>query len=141
MKKLLMFAMTAVLLTSCDKDEAVADSSFSMKATAADYTAACNLPTTVVTGAITANTTWDNDHVWVISGVVTVKSGATLTIEAGTYIKADPAHAAPTGVLVITKTGKINAVGTAASPIVFTSDALLDCSIFRRCTCKYRCCN
>jgi len=127
MKKFFAFAMAALVLTSCDKEEATADSSFAMKATAADYSSACTLPVTTVTGEITANTTWDNDHVWVISGIVRVKSGATLTIEAGTYIKADLSHAAPTGVLVITKTGKINAIGTAANPIVFTSAALLDC--------------
>ena len=138
-----MFAMSAVLLISCDKEETTADSSFAIKASGADYSA-CSLPVTTVDGDVTVistNTTWDNDHVWSIKGVVRVTNGATLTIEHGTYIKGDPTHAAPTGVLVITKTGKINALGgidanangriddsEVKDPIVFTSYRLLDCT-------------
>lgn len=118
--------MIALLVSSCQNDESSADSSFSMKASGADYT---GYPATVqtVSGAITTNTTWTNDRVWEIDGVITVKNGAKLTIQAGTYIKAKPlADGIATGVLVITKTGQIDAQGTAAAPIVFTSYKLLD---------------
>jgi len=124
-----MFAMSALLLVSCDKDETVADSSFAMKSTVADYTAASALPKTTVSGAITSNTTWDNDHVWVISGIVRVTAG-TLTIEPGTFIIADPSVSGSTGVLVISKGGSINAVGLnpdgSCNPVIFTSYKLLD---------------
>ncbi len=121
-----MFAIVALLVSSCQNDDSSADSSFSIKAAGADYS---GYPATVqtVSGDITANTTWTNDKVWEINGVVRVKSGATLTIQAGTYIKAKPlAAGVATGVLVITKTGKINAQGTVNSPIIFTSYNLLD---------------
>ena len=127
MKKLLMFAMAALFMGSCQNEEASSlDSSFSMKASDADYS---GFPVTVqtVTGEITTNTTWTNDRVWEIDGVVRVKGGATLTIQAGTFIKAKPLPSGVAkGVLVITKTGKIDAQGTANAPIIFTSYNLLD---------------
>jgi len=126
MKKFFLCAMIALAVTSCQNDDSSADSSFSMKAAGADYS---GYPATVqtVSGDITVNTTWTSDKVWEISGVVRVKGGATLTIQAGTFIKAKPlAAGVATGALVITKTGKINAQGTANAPIIFTSYNLLD---------------
>ena len=126
MKNFFLFAIVALLVSSCQNDDSSADSSFSMKAAGADYS---GYPATVqtVSGDITTNTTWTSDKVWEINGVVRVKSGATLTIQAGTFIKAKPlAVGVATGVLVITKTGKINAQGTLAAPVIFTSYNLLD---------------
>lgn len=126
MKNLVLLAVAALILGSCQREESLEASSFELQATEADYTAASVLPVTTVSGEINTNTTWDNDHVWEISGVVRVTSGAILTIEPGTFIKADPNAAAPTGVLVVTKTGQVDATGTATEPIVFTSFRLLD---------------
>lgn len=126
MKNFFLFAIVALLVSSCQNDDSSADSSFSMKAAGADYS---GYPATVqtVSGDITVNTTWTSNKVYEISGVVRVKSGATLTIQAGTFIKAKPlAAGVATGALVITKTGKINAQGTANAPIIFTSYNLLD---------------
>lgn len=125
MKKFLMLAASTLLLFSCQNDD-VADSSFTLQSAGADYS---GYPATVqtVSGSITTNTTWTNDKVWEVEGVVRVKNGATLTIQAGTFIKAKPLGAGvATGVLVVTKNGKINAQGTAESPIIFTSYNLLD---------------
>jgi len=128
MKKLFLFAIASLLVTSCQNDDSSTDSSFKMKAAGADYTTACSLPVTVVSGNITTNTTWTNDRVWAISGVLRVKDGAKLTIQAGTFIKGVPlVGGGATGVLVITKTGQIDAQGTLAAPVVFTSYKLLDC--------------
>jgi hypothetical protein len=127
MKKFLMMAAAASMLFSCQNEDE-SDSSFKMKASGADY-AACSLPVQTVSGAITANTTWTNDKVWEIDGIVTVKNGATLTIQPGTFIKAvSHSENAAEGVLVITKEGFINAQGTEEAPIVFTSYKLLDCN-------------
>ena len=130
MKNFFLFAITAIAvlgLNSCQNDDATADSSFAIKASGADYNAASLLPVQVVSGDITSDVTWTNDKVWVLSGVVRVKNNATLTINPGTFIKADPSiTSGANGVLVITKTGRINAVGTAQAPIVFTSYKLLD---------------
>lgn len=125
MKKVFLLAIAIMFFNSCQNDDAVADSSFAMKSASADYS---GYPATVqtVSGNITTNTTWTKDKVWEIDGVVRV-IGAKLTIEPGTFIKAKPlAAGVATGVLVITKTGQIDAQGTAAAPIVFTSYKLLD---------------
>nr|WP_199001787.1 hypothetical protein [Flavobacterium sp. ASV13] len=125
MKKVFLLAIAIMFFNSCQNDDAVADSSFAMKSASADY-ASYPTPVQTVSGNITTNTTWTNDRVWEISGVVRV-IGAKLTIEPGTFIKAKPlAPGVATGVLVITKTGQIDAQGTAESPVIFTSYNLLD---------------
>ena len=127
-----IIAFAAVSFSSCKKEANPGSDSFDNRSTAAaDYpTSVTSLPVvSVPAGDITDNTTWDNDHIWEINGIVTV-TGGTLTIEAGTYIKStvNPGGANPpaNGVLVVSKTGKIHAVGDAANPIVFTSRYLLD---------------
>lgn len=127
MKKLFLSAIAVFVLNSCQNEESPADS-FQMKAVNADYTAACSLPVQTVNGTITSNTTWTNDRVWEIEGVVRV-IGAKLIIQPGTFIKAKPSPVGiATGILVITKTGQIDAQGTSTAPIVFTSYNLLDCN-------------
>lgn len=71
----------------------------------------------VEAGDITTSTTWTKDHIYVLKGYVWV-TGGTLTIEPGTVIRGETGSA-----LTITKDAKINAVGTAAEPIVFTSSS------------------
>jgi len=71
-----------------------------------------------VSGNITANTTWTSNRTYLLNGFVYVKSGATLTIEAGTIIYGDKASK---GALIVEQGGKIMADGTADRPIVFTS--------------------
>lgn len=73
-----------------------------------------------VTSNITTNTTWTSDKVYLLSGQIYVKNNSTLTIEAGTIILVEK-NAAGYG-LVVTKGSKLNAVGTAQKPIVFTSN-------------------
>jgi hypothetical protein len=76
-------------------------------------------PTVTVNTAITTNTTWTSNNVYLIQGLIYVKNGATLTIQPGTVIRGDATIANSS--LVITKGSKINAVGTSSNPIVFTS--------------------
>jgi PKD repeat protein len=77
-----------------------------------------------VSGDITTNTTWSSTNVYTATGTIHVTSGATLTIEPGTIIRANNSgQANDKFTLIINKGGKINAVGTAARPIVFTSGA------------------
>ncbi len=75
-------------------------------------------------GDITVNTLLTNNKQWKLSGLVTVKNGATLTIEPGTVIFGDSIG---DDYLVIAKGSKIIADGTPANPIIFTSEtALMD---------------
>ncbi|MDG1730183.1 MAG: hypothetical protein P8K68_14580 [Algibacter sp.] len=77
--------------------------------------------TVAVTGAITSNTTWTNDKVYELNQKVVVDGGATLTIEAGTIIKGKPGTGSLASALIVARGSKINAVGTATNPIIFTS--------------------
>ena len=77
----------------------------------------------VITENITANTTWTSDKIWILGSRIAVTNGATLTIEPGTVIKGQAGTGANATALIIARNAKINAVGTAASPIIFTSIA------------------
>lgn len=72
-------------------------------------------------GDITADETWTNDNIYILDGFVVVKGGATLTIEPGTIIKGNSTELVDAA-LIITRTGSIDAQGTACQPIVFTSN-------------------
>jgi hypothetical protein len=73
--------------------------------------------TTAVTADITSNTTWTKDKVYELTRLITVRSNATLTIQAGTVIRSNALASA----LVITRGAKLIANGTVTEPIVFTS--------------------
>ena len=94
------------------------------------FTAACNqtetttepeIPTgaAVISSDITINRTLFKDTTYTLSGFIKVTNGATLTIQPGTVIKGD--YNIVGSSLFITRGAKIQAVGTAAAPIVFTS--------------------
>lgn len=72
----------------------------------------------IITGELTSNTTWTNDNIYILSGWVYVRAGATLTIEPGTIIKGDFVSK---GALIIERDADIIADGTPEQPIVFTS--------------------
>jgi hypothetical protein len=73
-----------------------------------------------VEGDITSDRTLSANKTWLLKGLVSVKPGATLTIEKGTTIKGDNATKA---ILLVEAGAKIVAEGTADEPIVFTSQA------------------
>lgn len=77
------------------------------------------VPTIVLTGSINANRTLTPDTNYVLRGFVYVNSGATLTVNAGTKIVGD--STALGSALFIMRGARINANGTEAQPIVFTS--------------------
>ena len=84
---------------------------------------------TDVNADITADTTWYKaNSPYVLKDFVFVRNGATLTIEAGVTIYGEEGKTiqgqgvAPT--LIVTNGSKINAVGTAGEPIVFTVSIL-----------------
>ncbi|MDP2313471.1 MAG: hypothetical protein Q8P41_11240 [Pseudomonadota bacterium] len=76
----------------------------------------------VLTGTYTEDMTLTADKAWLLRSLVNIgddASDVTLTIEPGTKIYGE---SATNGLLVVTRGAKIEAVGTAAAPIVFTSD-------------------
>jgi hypothetical protein len=72
-----------------------------------------------ITGDITTSRTLYADTTYTLKGFIHVTNGATLTIQAGTKIQGDFATLGSS--LFIMRGAKINAVGTADNPIVFTS--------------------
>lgn len=78
-------------------------------------------PVKTITGNLNGNVNWSNDTIYKLTGKVYVKAGGTLNIAPGTIIKGDVATAG--SCLIVTRGGKINAVGTPTQPIVFTSSA------------------
>lgn len=111
MKKLFisMLAIAALVATSCTDDD----------------TPGTTPPQEVaeLKGVITESRTLTSDRIWELDGRVVVDDNAVLTIEPGTIIKGLPGQGANASVLIIARNGKINANGTAARPIIFTSIA------------------
>lgn len=81
-------------------------------------------PEKVITDAdipVGSHVTFSADTVYILDGMVFVDSLATLTIEAGTLIKAEDGQDTDASGLVVTRSAKIFAEGTADRPIIFTS--------------------
>lgn len=77
----------------------------------------------IISTNITTNTIWTKDHIYELSGRITVTNGATLMIEAGTIIKGQSGTGANASALLIARGAKLFAVGTSSAPIIFTSVA------------------
>lgn len=109
MKKLVFsLAILGTLFTSCSSD---------------DSNDGPDVPATgVLSGNITQDMTLNAETVYTLRGSTYVKPGVTLTIPAGTRIEADAAFE-EVAFLGIEKGAKIIAQGTAANPILFTSNS------------------
>ena len=67
---------------------------------------------------------WTSDNEYILDGIVFLEAGGTLNIEAGTVVRGRllPSTGDETSALVIARGAKINAIGTANAPVIFTSD-------------------
>lgn len=72
-----------------------------------------------VQGSTNQDFTFTSDKKWLVNGFLNVKAPATLTVQAGTIVKGDKDSK---GTVIINRGAKIDAVGTASQPIVFTSN-------------------
>jgi hypothetical protein len=79
-------------------------------------TTTSNLPVSLIGTDITASRTFRRDTIYRLTNFIHVGNGATLTIESGTRVEGEQGSA-----LFIMRGASIQAVGTAAQPIVFTS--------------------
>ncbi|MBD0850397.1 hypothetical protein [Maribacter arenosus] len=78
--------------------------------------------TSVLSGSITADLTLDADIIYYLDQTLSIESGASLTIPAGTTIIADVETGDETSTyIVVQKGGMIDIQGTDASPVVMTS--------------------
>ena len=110
MKKILLLALAAVSLVSCEKwwnnpePPVVKD-----------------WEGILVNADIDSNTTWYSDSIYTIQGRISVVNCATLTIEPGCIIKGESGVGAVASSLIIARCSKIIAEGTPSAPIIFTS--------------------
>ncbi|HVI44421.1 MAG TPA: hypothetical protein VM802_06115 [Chitinophaga sp.] len=81
-------------------------------------------PEITISGVITSDLVLSNTNNYLLAGLVYVTNNATLTIQPGTWIGGIKSQYVelPGGGLVITRGSKINAVGTAVDPIIFSSN-------------------
>lgn len=134
MKKLTSFLMIgsiaafSVFATSCSKDKGCTDpNAINYDSNAEEDDGSCQYDNTadlvVKEGTITNDETWTKDKIYRLKGRVYIDGNATLTIEAGTVIKADPGQGAFASALVVRRGAKLMAMGTESEPIIFTSIA------------------
>ncbi len=77
---------------------------------------------TTVSNDITDNTIWSKaGSPYILTDYIFVKSGFTLTIDAGVLVQANEGSADGAPALIVTQGAKIDAQGTANEPIIFTS--------------------
>ena len=114
MKKALMYLFMGLLVagTACKKSDDTTDPGGNNPPPPPEN------KTPDIRGVISADQHWTKDKTYRLRGYVYVASGVTLTIDAGTKLVSNKDSA---GVLVIYRGAIINATGTAAEPIVFTS--------------------
>jgi len=79
---------------------------------------------TIVDADVTVDAHWTADNTYLIDGYVYVEDGETLTIEAGTVIKAkaEPTTGDQESALIVARGGQIFAEGTPTHPIIFTAE-------------------
>ena len=122
--KLLSLSLIAIFAASCSDDDEpeVVYQTITETETVVE-TVTVEAEDFIIDEDITEDTTLNNDQIWTLSGRVFVKNGATLTIEAGTLIKAVGGTGTNASVLVVAQGASIQANGTADAPIIMTSAA------------------
>ena len=71
---------------------------------------------------ITGDVTFTNNNTYLLSGLVYIEEGESLTIEAGTVVKFSLGQGLEVSTLIVSKGGKIYANGTESQAIIFTTE-------------------
>lgn len=122
MKKSIFYlvAVTAVTFASCRKIESDGEKEIVYVNNGGGGTTG---QTITLEGRITADTILRKQNTYILKGPVYMVNNKTMTIEAGTTIKAVLSGSNATA-LIITRGAKIVAAGNASAPIIFTSGSL-----------------
>ncbi|CAN5273160.1 hypothetical protein BH09BAC1_BH09BAC1_25990 [soil metagenome] len=107
-RMLLVMMAASFVVTSCDKKDDGEDKDPETE-------------TVVLSGRMSENRELSADTIYELAGYVVVDSGVTLTINAGTIVKGREGAGSAASALIVARGAKINANGTSAKPIVFTS--------------------
>lgn len=122
--KFLILSIAAALFVACEADdtaEIIINDNSTTNNTTNNGTGGEEVTTVNLNGLYTQDLTLDPDIEYIVTGPVLMASGTTLTIPAGMTIKAEPIGV--NAYIAIQQGAQINANGTAANPIVLTSNA------------------
>ena len=119
MKKYILFAtaIAALAITGCRKIET--DGEIQVVVVNGGGTGTTG-QTITIQGRINADTILRKQNTYILKGLVYMVGNHTMTIEPGTVIKGS-FSGSDVAALIITRGSKINAIGTASEPIIFTS--------------------
>ncbi|RLD43797.1 MAG: hypothetical protein DRI88_10450 [Bacteroidetes bacterium] len=106
-------------ISSCKKG----DDTPELDPNATEFITNGNTVTVIDHGKGTGTMTFTRDKIWILSNLVFVNQGQTITIEAGTIIKGKPGQGENASALIVARGAKIQAEGTVNKPIIFTAEA------------------
>ncbi len=120
-KSISLFAFLTIFLSCSEEDPIIEYVTVTEKVTETETVEVDPYADSTLEGNITSDKTLDASKIWLLKGRVSVESGATLTIPAGTIIKAASGTGADASTLIIARGATIIADGTADAPIIMTS--------------------
>jgi hypothetical protein len=120
-KSISLFAFLTFFLSCSEEDPIIEYVTVTEKVTETETVEVDPYADSTLEGNITSDKTLDASKIWLLKGRVSVESGATLTIPAGTIIKAASGTGADASTLIIARGATIIADGTADAPIIMTS--------------------
>ena len=122
--KLSFFYLFTLLIIACSEEDPVIEYVIVTETVTETNTVEVDpFADSTLEGNITEDKTLDASKIWLIKGRVSVTDGTTLTIPAGTIIKAASGTGADASTLIVARGGKMIANGTAENPIIMTAAA------------------
>ena len=122
--KLFFFYLFTLLIIACSEEDPVIEYVIVTETVTETNTVEVDpYADSTLEGNITEDKTLDASKIWLIKGRVSVIDGTTLTIPAGTIIKAASGTGADASTLIVARGGKMIANGTADNPIIMTAAA------------------
>ena len=122
--KLSFFFLFTLLIVACSEEDPVIEYvTVTETVTETNTVEVDPFADSTLEGNITEDKTLDASKIWLIKGRVSVTDGTTLTIPAGTIIKAASGTGADASTLIVARGGKMIANGTADNPIIMTAAA------------------
>ena len=122
--KLFFFYLFTLLIVACSEEDPVIEYvTVTETVTETNTVEVDPFADSTLEGNITEDKTLDASKIWLIKGRVSVTDGTTLTIPAGTILKAASGTGADASTLIVARGGKMIASGTADNPIIMTAAA------------------
>ena len=122
--KLFFFYLFTLLIVACSEEDPVIEYvTVTETVTETNTVEVDPFADSTLEGNITEDKTLDASKIWLIKGRVSVTDGTTLTIPAGTILKAASGTGADASTLIVARGGKMIANGTADNPIIMTAAA------------------